>query len=78
MTLEQIVDTITKVGFPIVMCGALAWYVKHMTDKFMAMVDSINTQHDNETKNMIKSLDANTKAIEVLSNRLGMHNVGDN
>ena len=72
MNIQDIMNAITTVGFPIVMCGVLAWYVKHMTDKFMEMVNAINTQHDNETKNMIKSLDANTKAIELLSQKLGL------
>lgn len=70
MSVQDVTDLITRVGFPIVMCGALAWYVKHMTDRFMAMVDSINTQHDNETKNMIRSLDANTQAIALLSQKI--------
>ena len=70
MNAQEITDIIAKVGFPIVMCGALAWYVKHMTDKFMAMVDSINVQHDNETKNIIRSLDANTQAIALLSQKI--------
>ena len=71
MTIQDIVNAITTVGFPIVMCGVLAWYVKHMTDKFMEMVNNINKQNETETMNMIKSLDANTKAIEVLSQKLG-------
>lgn len=70
MSVQDVTDLITRVGFPIVMCGALAWYVKHMTDRFMAMVDSINTQHDTETKNMIRSLDANTQAIALLSQKI--------
>ena len=78
MNLQDILNAITTVGFPIVMCGVLAWYVKHTNDTFMQMVDKINTQHDTETKNMIKSLDANTKAIEILSEKLGVHTVGDN
>ena len=70
MTAQEITDIITKVGFPIVMCGALAWYVKQMTEKFMTMVDTINAQHDAETKNMIRSLDANTQAIALLSQKI--------
>ena len=68
--MNGIIQMVSTLGFPIVMCGALAWYVKHMTDKFMTMVDSINTQHDNETKNMIRSLDANTQAIALLSQKI--------
>lgn len=70
MNLQDILNAITTVGFPIVMCGVLAWYVKHMTDMFMEKVDTINTQHDTEIKNMIKSLDANTQAIALLSQKL--------
>ena len=67
MTAQDIINIITTVGFPIVMCGALAWFVKYSYDRFNAMIDKINTHHDEETKGMIKSLDANTQAIAVLT-----------
>lgn len=70
MTPEQITNLITSVGFPIVMCGALAWYIKHLTDKFNEALDKIRDQHDQESKAMTKSLDANTLAINTLSERL--------
>lgn len=70
MTPEQIQTLITSVGFPIVMCGALAWYVKHLTDKFNETLDKIREQHDQESKAMTKSLDANTLAINTLAERM--------
>ena len=70
MTPEQITNLITSVGFPIVMCVALAWYVKHLTDKFNEALDKIRDQHDQESKAMTKALDANTLAINTLSERL--------
>lgn len=70
MTPEQINNLITSVGFPIVMCGALAWYIKHLTDKFNEALDKIRDQHDQESKAMAKALDANTLAINTLSERL--------
>jgi hypothetical protein len=73
MTPEQIQNLITSVGFPIVMCGALAWYVKHLTDKFNEALDKLRDQHDQEAKAMTKSLDANTLALNTLSERLKEH-----
>ena len=70
MTPQEIQSLITSVGFPIVMCGALAWYVKHLTDKFNEALNKIREQHDEEAKAMIKSLDSNTLAINTLSERL--------
>ncbi len=70
MTPQEIQSLITSVGFPIVMCGALAWYVKHLTDKFNETLDKIREQHDEEAKAMTKALDANTLAINTLSERL--------
>ena len=70
MSAQDIQTLITSVGFPIVMCGALAWYVKHLTDKFNETLDKIREQHDEETKAMTKALDANTFAINTLSERI--------
>ena len=33
MDIAQITQIIMNVGFPIVMCGAMAWYVKDTSDK---------------------------------------------
>ena len=33
MSVQDIVTIIQGVGFPIVMCGAMAYYVKYITDK---------------------------------------------
>ena len=70
MNVQEIGALIGQYGFPVVMCGVLCWYVKHMTDKFQESIDNIRKQHDEESKGMIKSLDANTAAINLLSERL--------
>lgn len=70
MTPQEIQTLVTSVGFPIVMCGALAWYVKHLTDKFNETLDKIRDQHDTESKAMIQALDDNTAAIDKLAERM--------
>jgi len=56
---NEILTAITTVGFPIVACGGLAWYVKYLTDV-----------HKKESDDMRKSLDANTKVINKLLSKL--------
>lgn len=56
---NEIITAITSVGFPIVACGGLAWYIKYLTDV-----------HKKEADDMRKSLDANTQVINKLLSRL--------
>ena len=57
--LNEVLTAITTVGFPIVACGALAWYIKYLTDV-----------HKKESDDMRKSLDANTLVMNKLLSRL--------
>ena len=55
MDVQAVSQMITAVGFPIVMCLILCWYVKYMTDSHMEEQDSLK-----------KSLDENTKILNEL------------
>lgn len=70
MTPQEVANLITTVGFPIVMCGVLAWYVKHLTDRFDDALDKLRDQHDAESKAMLQSLDSNTQALNTLAERI--------
>ena len=70
MTPPEVANLITTVGFPIVMCGVLAWYVKHLTDRFDDALDKLRDQHDAESKAMLQSLDSNTQALNTLAERI--------
>lgn len=56
---NEILTAITTVGFPIVACGGLAWYIKYLTDV-----------HTKESNDMRKSLDANTQVMNQLLSKL--------
>lgn len=56
---NEILTAITTVGFPIVACSALAWYIKYLTDT-----------HKKESDDMRKSLDANTLVMNKLLSKL--------
>ena len=48
MDITQMSQMIMNVGFPIVMCGAMAWYVKDTSDKHREEVRQLNEQHNEE------------------------------
>lgn len=48
MDVNQITQIIMNIGFPIVMCGAMAWYVKYITDKHNAEMDEERKAHREE------------------------------
>lgn len=58
---NELVQVISNLGFPIVCCIAMAWYVKYMTDKYQGEVDGLketidsNTQVITEMKAMVQT-----------------------
>ena len=59
MTVNDVITVISTLGFPIVMCGALFWYlVKN------------NEEHKNEVENLRKTLENNTIALTRLCDKL--------
>ena len=59
MDMNMILQAITSVGFPIVMCLMLMWYVKEMSSK-----------HKEESDKFAEALNANTLVLQKLCDRL--------
>lgn len=72
MEYGTLLQAITTVGFPIVMCGVMAWYVKYITDKNREEIDELNKQHDDELSGITVAINNNTIALTKLCERLGM------
>lgn len=69
--MNEIIDAISTVGFPIVcffMCG---WYVKYREDKNDEKLDKLNTQHDEEVAKLTEVINANTQALNRLADKIG-------
>lgn len=64
MDFQQILTAISTVGFPIVMCGALFWY----------MIQQRNS-HKSEIDEMTKAINNNTLVLQKLLDKLGDDNV---
>lgn len=65
-----IMQAVTTVGFPIVMCGIMAYYVKYTTDKHREEIAKLNEQHKQEMLDIVKAVDNNTIALTKLCEKL--------
>lgn len=70
MDWSAITQAVTTIGFPIVMCGAMAWYVKYITDKHREEVTKLNEQHQQEMENVTTAINNNTLALTKLCERM--------
>lgn len=61
---------ISALGFPIVACIGLAWYVKYQTDLFRTQLEVLTTAHNNEIKDITTALNNNTVALQMLCDKL--------
>lgn len=66
MDVQSILQAITTVGFPIVCCGAMMWYVKYSTDQNRDEVSKLNEQHRLEMAEVTQAINNNTTALQKL------------
>lgn len=70
MDFSTLVQAVTSLGFPVVCCGAVMWYVKYLTDANQAEIDDINAQHREEMQQITQAVQNNTEALIRLTERL--------
>lgn len=61
---------ITSVGFPIVACVGLAFYVKYIVDAYRTEVKELRNEHKEEIGKITEALNHNTEAITKLTLKL--------
>ena len=66
-TTTQLVATL---GFPIVACIAMAWFVYYTTNKHREEVAKLNEQHNEEMKSVTEAINNNTLALQRLCDKL--------
>lgn len=72
--MNELIQCISVVGFPIVACLLCGWYVKYTGDTSQKMLFSIMEKHDKEMQSVTEAVNNNTMAIKVLTERLGVVN----
>lgn len=70
MSAQDYINLISTLGFPIIMCGAMAWYVKYITDQHREETKLLNGQHAKEMSEVTEALNNNTLALQKLCDKL--------
>ena len=75
--MNEIVQMITTVGFPIVACLGMGWYVKYTTDINNAEVKEMRKEHMEEITRITDAINNNTLALQKLADKLDMEKSND-
>lgn len=68
--MQDVVQMISTVGFPILCACACGYYVKYITDKNRDQIADLNAKHYAEIDEIVKSINNNTLALTKLAERL--------
>lgn len=68
--MNEILQAVATVGFPIVACGGMAIAFYRTTEKFADTISKMNAEHTQEVLAMTKSIDNNTAIMERLLDNL--------
>lgn len=71
MDWSQVTQLVSMVGFPIVCCLGMGWYVKYNADKEREERTAMNEQHKIEMHEVTEALNNNTLALQRLCDKLG-------
>lgn len=68
--MNDIISAISTLGFPIVACIGMGWYVKYQTDSNNQEVSDMRKEHKQEIDKVTKALNDNTLVIQKLCDKL--------
>lgn len=77
MDVTEIMNAIATVGFPIVCCLAMAWYVKYTTDKNREEIHNLNEMHKTEMLQVTNAINNNTLALQKLCDLINVKESDD-
>lgn len=70
MDFTAIGQLITSMGFPIVACLLMGYYIKQQTEYYREDINNINQQHKEEMNKITEALNNNTLALQKISDAL--------
>lgn len=68
--MNELMQFISAVGFPIVACVGMGWFVKYQTDQNTAEVATMRKEHLEEISKVTQALNNNTLAIQRLTDMI--------
>lgn len=70
MNVNDIITLVSSLGFPIVACICLGWYVKYQTDNNNKEVAEMRKEHNDEINKVTDALNNNTLALQKLCDKI--------
>lgn len=67
MDANAAIQAIQAVGFPIVACGIMAWYVKYITDQNHRAIMALTERHKEDMDKVSEAINNNTVAMQQLT-----------
>lgn len=72
--MNDVVNAISTLGFPIVACIGLGWYCKYMIDNNNKQINRMFDLYETSNKENREAIQACTKAVEKLCDKLDEEN----
>ena len=66
MDVQDVITGISTLGFPIICCLLMMYYVKYSTDNHREEVSKLNEEHRKEMTEVTEALNNNTLALQKL------------
>lgn len=70
MDLSNVGAIIAQLGFPIVICLLMMWYINKSNDQHTEQITELNLQHKQEMHEVTEALNNNTLALQKLTDFL--------
>lgn len=70
MDVQALIQAISMVGFPIVCCGVVMYFLKYVMDKNREDLNTLNAMHKTEMTEMTQAINNNTLALQKLCDKL--------
>lgn len=68
--MNDIVQAIASVGFPIVCCLITFWYLRYITDSFRKEINDIQDKREGDNERIVEALNNNTLVIAKITTKL--------
>lgn len=70
MSPQDITNLIMNLGFPIVCCCVMGWFVYDSSNKHREDIAKLNEQHKQEMNNVTQAIENNTLALQKLTDKI--------
>lgn len=69
--MNDVVQLVSTLGFPIAMCIGACFFIKYLFDSFTKQQEEMRKEHREEVSKLQTSLDNNTLALQKLIDKIG-------